>query len=76
MIVSSAGSSVRPAIIVIATPIASTGPWLRVLERSATSSTSIAATTVPPADRIAGPERATACCMASWRSSRTRSSSR
>ena len=65
MIVSRAGSRVRPASIVIATPIARTGPWLRVLDRSATSSTSIAATTVPPAERIAGPDRATACCMAS-----------
>ena len=51
---SSAGSSVRPAATITAIPSASTGPMPGVARKSASASTSIAATTVAPAERIAG----------------------
>ncbi len=59
-----------------ATPSARTGPIARVDSKSATSSTSIATTTVPPLERIAGPVWRSAAAIASWTSSVRRSSSR
>ena len=47
-IVSSAGSSVRPATMPEATPIAATGPSVEVLRASARVRTSIASATVSP----------------------------
>ena len=74
--VSSAGSSVRPATKATVTPSAETGPSELVLPIVATSSTSIVSATVRPLARIAGPVRRTASCIASCLSSCLRSSSR
>ena len=64
-IVSSAGSSVRPAASTHATPIAETGPSELIERVSAMSSTSIESATVRPLAKIAGPERRTARAIAS-----------
>ena len=74
--VRSAGRSVSPAIIVTATPSAGTGPEARVEAKPATRRTSIAATTVPPLDRIAGDVCRSAWAIASCLSLLRRSSSR
>ena len=55
---SSAGSSVSPQAIITTIPSASSGPISRVALKSASASTSIAATTIPPDAKIAGPVRA------------------
>src|SRR4051794_41934774 len=54
-IVSSAGSTVRPASIAQKTEIAATGPSDLVLPDSANTRTSIARVTVSPLARMAGP---------------------
>jgi hypothetical protein len=71
-----AGSSVSPATTMTATPSARIGPISRVALKSASASTSIVATTIVPADRIAGPVRSVARAIASPTSSVRRSSSR
>ncbi len=75
-IVSRAGSRVRPASSAQPTEIAATGPRVAVFWASASARTSIASATVVPEARIAGPERWTACAIASCLSSSRRSSSR
>ena len=65
-----------PASITQNTPIAATGPRVWTEPTSATSRTSIASVTVMPLARIAGPDAATARCIASCLSSWVRSSSR
>ena len=74
-IVSSAGSSVRPASIAQKTEIAATGPSDLVLPDSAKTRTSMARVTVRPLARMAGPALLTARCIASCLSSSRRSSS-
>ena len=68
-----AGRSVSPAIIVIATPSASTGPAADVEAMLATRRTSMASVVVAPLERIAGDVRprasAIAACVSSWRRS-------
>src|SRR3954467_5712995 len=56
-IVSTAGSTVRPASIAQKTEIAATGPSDLVLPDSAKTRTSIARVTVRPLARMAGPAR-------------------
>jgi hypothetical protein len=74
--VSSAGRSVRPASSTHATPIADTGPSALVEPLSASSSTSIAVTTVHPLASTAGPARRKARAIASCLSCTRCSSSR
>ena len=73
---SSAGSSVIMASRPTPTPIAATGPSPEMSAESAASRQSIAAITVRPLAKIAGPARRMATAMASCRSSCLRSSSR
>ncbi len=73
---SSAGRSVRPQSIITTMPSASSGPISRVALKSARLRTSIAATTIPPEARIAGPVRSVARAIAASMSAPRRSSSR
>ena len=57
-------------------PSASTGPIVWVALKSASRNTSIAANTVPPAERIAGAVRSVALAIARCLSSVLRNSSR
>ena len=73
---SSAGSRVKAAASITAIPIARIGPSQWVDSRSATSSTSIAAITVPPEAAIAGTLSRSAVGSASAGAAPPRSSSR